>query len=148
MSIEHRLESYQIVNRINRSCVDEARTSINVGRIEYKYNRIREVTLSICEKIKNTSPFDAESRHRLGNFSELVRTRDYSYHTCPNMISSSNRDIYSHRSLNSMETERTVIIIIVLGSLLALLLYFFIPLVTRKLKTSRKRSRAINDNDV
>ncbi|CUT16865.1 putative membrane protein [Candidatus Ichthyocystis hellenicum] len=144
---EHRLENYEIVNRVNRSCTDDARDLLNVGRIEHRYNTIREVTLNICEKIKNTSPFDAESRHRLSNFSELVRTNDASYHTCPNMIGGNNRDIYSDRSLNSMETERTVIIIIVLGSLFALL-YFFILLVTRKLKTSRKRSRAINANDV
>ncbi|CUT16864.1 MULTISPECIES: hypothetical protein [Candidatus Ichthyocystis] len=140
----HNLEEYRITKRINRTSMDDIVDNANIDRIEYRYNRIKEVALGICDRIKNSSPFNIESRNRLSNFSELVRANEDKYYTCPNIIVDSiNRNIYAHsydhRSMNSMATERTVIVIIVLGCLCALF-YFFI-LGTRRFKASRNRSK-------
>ncbi|CUT16863.1 putative membrane protein (partial), partial [Candidatus Ichthyocystis hellenicum] len=139
LSMIHGLEEFHIIKRINRSSIDYVTDNANAARIERRYTEIKEVALGICEKIKNASPFDIEYRNKLGNFSELVRTNDAAYHTCPDMIGSTNHDIYHNRSLNSMAADKTVIIIIVLASICAL--FFFLILGTRRFKTFRNRSK-------
>uniref|UniRef100_UPI001F5FA785 hypothetical protein n=1 Tax=Candidatus Ichthyocystis hellenicum TaxID=1561003 RepID=UPI001F5FA785 len=144
MSKIHGLEEYRVTKRINRTSIDDIADDASTSMIESRYNNLKEVTLNICERIKSASPFDTEARNRLSNFSELVRANEDKYYTCPNIIVDSiNRNIYAHsydhRSMNSMATERTVIVIIVLGCLCALF-YFFI-LGTRRFKASRNRSK-------
>ncbi|WP_092403785.1 hypothetical protein [Candidatus Ichthyocystis sparus] len=117
----HNLEEYRITKRINRTSMDDIVDNANIDRIEYRYNRIKEVALGICDRIKNSSPFNIESRNRLSNFSELVRANEDKYYTCPNIIVDSiNRNIYAHsydhRSMRKHENIHTGLVLYAMGT--------------------------------
>lgn len=121
--------------------MDKASTNYYIEKMEREYSATRKAVLSICEKVKSTSTLDIQARHQLGNLSELIRKNDFSYHHCQDINIGKGLDIYSRKRENSMDTEKTTILIIVLMTFFALL-YFFI-LASRKIRAYKNR-RKIN----
>lgn len=146
MSKQRFLQNQEIISGTNLNDINgtiAANIEKEIGVYESKYYRIKEVVLSISERIKEFSPFDIQSRYRLGNHSALVRTNDLSYYPCPSVCGNShgcsNINIYPHENDDSMATERTVLIIIIFTSILAL--FYFFVMSSKKLKIFSNRSK-------
>ncbi len=121
-------------DRINYTHESIIRHENYIAEANNSYNKIKEIALGAFEKISNISYFDTQAKYRLGNFSELVRTSDTTYHHCQD-IDASNYYVNHNEVPDSPMAEKPIVIIIILMTILTLL-YLFVRS-TKKFRISR-----------
>ncbi len=129
MKMEYGL-GYRIIKYVNRSSADDIRDADNAEKMWHIFNKVENVLFKACERIQNSSLFDAQTKRQLGEFSELVKLNDSSYHPCPNVVI---RNDYTYGgSSSSLSVERPVIIMVIIINIVAFL--YLVALSTRKIR--------------